>query len=291
MATKIKSLHEKALLVLHTAHRSQFRKFDRDVTRGISREHDADPDNSGRYNKMLINKEALKPINSVISQAYRHHIENTLPWDDTGYRLLPTENYFAYTEQQRKYQDDFAAAVAAFVEDYHDHIEEAKGRLGKMFRASDYKPKYQVEDSFSLQTKVRPVPNADDIRVGIDAKEALKIKRQLEEDLQAVVNEAIHDLWERMHETLTIMRDRLKDYSKDPDRRFYQSWINNVRELAKIIERLNFTNDRDLERIRAKVEKWVDDLNNDEIKEKPAKAKKVASEADAILQQMAAYTG
>lgn len=287
----IKSLHEKAVLARHIIHRNSFRKFDKDVTHQIARDNDADLERAGRFNKILIEREAFKKISGVISQAYHHHIHNTLPWDDAGSRLLPSENYFAYTERQRDYQDELQIAVDEFIVDYDAHIEEAKIRLNGMFRQSDYMSAERVRECFGLETKIRPLPNANDIRIGLDAKEAAKIKKQIEEDMQAVVTEAVRDLWQRLEESLTVMRDRLEQFATEENRRFFNSWINNVRDVTSIIAKLNFTGDKNLERIRAKAEKLVATIDNAAVKESQPMANKIASEADAILKAMSGYTG
>lgn len=289
--SKIKSLHEKAVLARHIIHRNSFRKFDKDVTHQIARDKGADLDRAGRFNKILIERDALKKINGVISQAYHHHIHNTLPWDDAGSRLLPSENYFNYTKRQREYQEELREAVDEFVAEYPAYIEEAKQRLNGMFRESDYMSVERVRECFGLETKIRPVPNANDIRAGIDAKEAAKIKAQIEADMQAVINDAVGDLWNRLEESLTTMRDRLDQYATEDNRRFFNSWINNVRDVTKIIERLNFTEDKHLESIRAKAEKLVSSIDNSNVKDSQPMAKRIADEADSILKAMSVYTG
>lgn len=289
--SNLKTLHQKAVLARHIIHRNSFRKFDREATRKIASDNNADIDGAGRFNKILIERGALKTINGIISRAYHHHIENTLPWDDAGSRLLPSENYFPYTEAQRAYQDELQAAVEEFVVEYPKFIDEAKTRLSGMFRPSDYMDAARVRECFGLETKIRPLPNADDIRIGIDTKEAAKIKKQLEADMQQVVTEAINDLWQRLESSLTIMRDRLEQYATEENRRFFNSWINNVRDITKVIDKLNFTGDKNLERIRVKAEKLVATIDNGQVKESQPIAQKIADEADAILKAMSVYTG
>ena len=288
----LKSLHERAMLVRHTISRKQFRKFDREATHKIAEDNGADLEEAGRFNKILIAREALGDINKIASSAYQHHLANTLPWDDQGSRLLPSENYFPYTNKQREYRERFETAVAEFVAQYPSYIEEAKARLNGMFHLSDYPDVDTIADAFSMSVRVRPLPNVDDIRAGLPDAEKQRIKDELEADLKAVVENAILNLWKRLYESLETMRDRLKDYSdQDEDRRFFKAWTNTVRDIATLIGKMNFTDDQKLEEMRVRCFALIDQYDNDTIRENKSIALEASIDADAILKDMIGYMG
>lgn len=286
----MKNLNEKVMLVRHIVRKKDFRKFDKQVSEEINNKYKADK-NAGRYNKVLIAREALEKINSIASIAYSHHIKNTLPWDDWGSRILPAEHYFDYINEQRGFKGQFDAAVENFINEYPQYIDEARKRLNGMFRISDYPIPESLPEHFGIDIKIRPLPESEDIRVGIGGKEVEKIKAELENDMQAVVKSAIKELWIRLHESLETMHDRLKSYAGDELKRFYSSWLENVEEIVLLIPKLNFTNDPELDEMAENVRKLIADHSKDTLKDNHAQCKKIAGEAEAILKQMASYIG
>jgi hypothetical protein len=279
------------MLVRHTIRRKQFRKFDREATHKIATDNGADLDEAGRFNKILITRTALGAINKIASSAYQHHIANTLPWDDQGARLLPSQHYFEYTSAQRDYKQRYDAEVAKFVAAYPTYIEEAKARLMLMFLLSDYPAPETIADSFSMDVKIRPLPNVDDIRAGLPESEIERIKAELQSDLTAVVKAATVDLWTRLYESLKAMRDNLKEFAENEDKRFYRAWTTNVRDIATLIHKLNFENDQDLEDARTKTLALLDRYDTEAMKEDESVALEASIDADDILSDMIAYIG
>lgn len=289
--SKLKSLHERAMLVRHTIKRKQFRKLDREATHKIAADNGADLDEAGRFNKILIAREALADINQIASSAYQHHLSNTLPWDDQGSRLLPSDNYFDYTNKQRAYRERFDKAVGEFVKQYPAYIDEAKKRLNGMFHLSDYPDPSTIAEGFGMSVKIRPLPNVDDIRAGLPKAETDRIKKELKADLHAVIHAATTDLWKRLYDSVETMRDRLKEYSEDDNKRFFKSWTNNVREIAELVAKLNFDNDPKLEAARVKALNLVDSYDNEDLAKVNQMALSASVDADAILADMIGYIG
>src|SRR5215475_7553907 len=63
-------------------------KHDRQASEEIAAHHGAQPD-VGRYNKLLIPREKLAEVRKIAGEARREHYFMTLPWDDSGFRVLP----------------------------------------------------------------------------------------------------------------------------------------------------------------------------------------------------------
>ncbi len=54
----------------------------------------------------------------------------TLPWDDNGYRVLPSAAYMDHTEKMRELSSRFTPAVEALTREFGNLVEQAKVRLG-----------------------------------------------------------------------------------------------------------------------------------------------------------------
>ena len=78
---------------------------------------------AGNYNKnLLAGTGFLDSITKYAANARAWHISQTLPWSDSGVRLLPVSNFIAYKEQLNKLEDNYTALVGKFVEIGRAHV-------------------------------------------------------------------------------------------------------------------------------------------------------------------------
>jgi len=83
------SLSSRAMLCSLSISMWSARKHDPDASQEIAQRHGAQAD-AGRYHKVLLPKEALAEVQKIVSDARQEHYFMTLPWDDNGYRGLPS---------------------------------------------------------------------------------------------------------------------------------------------------------------------------------------------------------
>ena len=127
------SLSSRAMLCSLSISMWSARKHDRDASEEIAVRHGAQAD-SGRYHKVLLPKQALTEIQKVVSEARQEHYFMTLPWDDDGYRVLPAAVYMDHVEKMRGLSNQFTAAVETLTRQFSALVEQAKTRLGGLFR-------------------------------------------------------------------------------------------------------------------------------------------------------------
>ncbi len=77
------------------------RLHDRRASNHVAAHHEASA-GAGRYNKRLLPKSAFAALTATASKARTTYYEQTLPWDDQGFRLLPVANYDEQIEQARR---------------------------------------------------------------------------------------------------------------------------------------------------------------------------------------------
>src|SRR5512138_3929903 len=132
-----KTLTEKAMLVRLSISQWTARRHDAQATREVIENHKASSD-AGRFNKALVDPEALRPIQKIANEARTFHYAQTLPWGDDDSRILPAENYLEYTKAVRDLSDRFDQAARGFAGEYPALIERARVALNGLFRAADY---------------------------------------------------------------------------------------------------------------------------------------------------------
>jgi hypothetical protein len=187
------------------------RKHDPEASEEIAQRHGAQPD-AGRYHKVLLPKAALAEVQKIVSEARQEHYFMTLPWDDNGYRVLPAAAYMDHTEKMRELSNKFTPAVEALGHQFGQLVEEARVRLGGLFRSEDYPASEELCSKFSFETKVMPLPDAGDFRVTLGDEERERIKRQITAAVEASLQVASRELWQRLYEAVSHLAERLQAY-------------------------------------------------------------------------------
>ncbi len=82
-------------------------------------------------------------------------------------------------------------------------MEEARVRLGGLFRSEDYPAPEELRSKFSFETKVMPLPDAGDFRVTLGDEEKERIKRQITAAVEASLQVASRELWQRLCEAVS----------------------------------------------------------------------------------------
>ena len=180
----------------------------------------------------------------------------TLPWDDNGYRVLPSAAYIDHTEKMRELSNRFTPAVDALAREFGNLVEQAKVRLGGLFRPEDYPAPDELRSKFSFETKVMPLPDAGDFRVTLGDEEKERIKKQITAAVEASLQVASRDLWQRLYEAVSHLAERLKAYKVTDDgveHPFRDSVVTNLVKLVDVLPKLNVTGDPELERLGAQV--------------------------------------
>lgn len=271
-------LQDRSVLADLTIHRWTATKHDRTVSAEVERSHAAK--NAGRYNKQLIDKEHLAEIDELANQLRKLHYNYTLPWTDKGARLLPSKLFMDYREGVTKLKQQRKIAVDKFIGEYPNLVTQARQRLNTMFDPKDYPPIDVLRNSFDVELEITPVPDVGDFRVDIAKEVQDEVRQQLEANLKTRQEKAVKDCWQRVHE----VAKRVYDVCSMPKPRIYDSMMDNVDDLAVVIQGLNITNDPQLDAITADLRTlWQPSAA---LRNSLANCKRAAAQAELILSKV-----
>lgn len=261
------------------------RKHDKEMTEKVNKRAGAAPD-AGRYHKHLFGGRVpeLSAVHNAAHALRIMHYEQTLPWTDTGWRLLPTANYNAYTEAYRQYVAEVERTVDAFVAKYPKLVKEAQGTLGDMFRASDYPHVSAIRNRFSISVDYDPVPSEGDFRVSLPKEELARMEKSVRRRLQEAVKLAMNDAYNRLGEAIQDLREHLGDgkYLRD-------TMLSRITEVADMLGRLNLTDDPNLEEVRKQAARELAGVDISTLRDDAKVRGNTAARADAILKRMSAF--
>lgn len=272
-----KPLQDSAMLVTLTVSQWTARKHDKTVSNEVDKAHAAK--DAGRYNKLLISKEALDPMEKITGAARAYLYKMTHAWGDNGERLLPAALFFEFSETMQKYRNEFDARVRDFVKSYPQLVQDARVRLGTLYDPNDYP--IDIRSKFSFPpVAVSPVPSANDFRVNLNAEYVDSIKAELTERMNARQKDSLRQCWSRVRDVVSKMTERLGN-EKSP---LYDSLITNARELVALLPALNLTNDPELNAIAAELQAILVPI--DRLRQDKRLRADTAAKADAILAKL-----
>jgi hypothetical protein len=232
-------LQDSAMLVSLNISQWTARKHDRSVSNEVDKTHGAK--DAGRYNKLLIRKEALEPMEQIAGAARAYLYKVTLAWGDNGERLLPAALFMDFAQELSQFRNEFDNRVRAFVAEYPTLVQEARVRLGTLYDPQDYPA--DIRDKFCFRPpSITPIPSANDFRVNLSSEYVDQIKAEMTQRERCRQDGTVKQLWVRMREHVGKIADRLGNEKSA----LFDSLMSNPRELIDILPALNLTNNIEL---------------------------------------------
>jgi len=259
----------------------------RKLDKSVSKEIDIDKNTTtkaGNYNKhLLAGASELERITKLSTEIRDWHSRQTLPWSDTGTRLLPMTNFFDYKSQLTDYEDLFKERVKTFLTNYPQIITAMAYRLGELFNRDDYPDTDVISNRFSLKYTIMPVPEAGDFRVNLGNDMETELKNEYQKAYDDRIENAMNDAWSRVHKTVEHIVERL---GGDDKKIFRDSLVNNALDLTGLLTKLNVTKDPKLESVRVKLEKSLMGVDPAELRQHSDLRADVVNKVNSIMENI-----
>jgi len=259
-----------ALLVEFNAPVWTARKLDRSTTDEVVSSKNATAKDAARVNKhLLAGRQELEVIQAHIGAVRNYVYESTLPWSDSGIRLLPTKKFMDFNDRMGKFEQEFADLVNTFIAVYPSLITAQAMALGDMFNRSEYPSPQEIAHKFSFRVNYMPVPKAGDFRVDVGNEAQKNLQEKLSKLADERVEAAMSDARGRLKAHLDRMMERLKVEEvngKQRKGRIHTSLVEGGLELCEALESLNLTNDMTIEAARLELEKLLRTVDAEELR-------------------------
>ena len=276
-----------AMLVEFNASVWTARKLDKTTTDEVVASKNAVAKDAARVNKhLLAGRTELDVIQQMVGRARTYVYDHTLPWSDSGLRLLPTTNFVAFTEKMNQFEEEFERMVTEFVTIYPTLITAQALALGDMFKRGDYPTANELVTKFAFRLGFLPVPTAGDFRVDIGNEAQAELKARLNEMADERVEAAMRDIRARLGDHLKRMSDRLTtDYvqGEAKQRRFHDSLVDGALELCDLTKALNVVGDPTLEGARKELEQLLVGVTPQELRKNEYVRQDTKKAVDSIL--------
>ena len=282
--TNFTNVSARAMLVSLQISTWSARKFDRRVSDEVNTDHAADKDASRVNKHLLAGAAAHADLLKRAGAARATHYGQTLPWADDGWRLLPTANYMAYTEAMRKERSTFNLALDSFLDEYPALREQARLKLGTLYREEDFPTTSDVSGRFSWAIEFSPVPSGSDIRVDLPADQIAVIEQSVTDRVEQAAKAAMQDAWARLREAVARIQK-----ASGPDGIVRGNLIEHAQAIVDVLGRLNVGEDADLEAMRQRVATELTSIAPEDLRKDERLRADTAKRATDIMSSMSAF--
>lgn len=294
-------LTEKALLVRATIRGKSWGRSKQDKAAGARAAADNGAEEASvRLVKTLVPKSFTEGLTEVGNAAYALHRKLTLPWSDEGERILTTAAHEEYMGAMSEFAERYHEAARKLHQSYDDVKADARIRLGALFNEKDFRsaerlfalsPDTGRYINFQIAVSRRAIDEGKDLRIDLNEAEVKKIADEIRRENEAAIQAAVSDAWSRLKGPIEHMATMLAKYENGETRAIQEAWVTNVREIAKLIPKLNLTGDPEMDRIAKEAALWLTQWNQPQLKDSPGTRKVVRTKAEELLAQMAGYCG
>ena len=259
------------------------RKLDKRVSEEVDQQNSTKT-RAGNYHKNLLAgsgklTEITKVANAIRSWLYGV----TQPWGDNGDRILNMAYFLEFKDRLTDYEQQFGLSVNSFLNDYDTQVAAAAFQLGDLFNREDYPTRETIEAKFGFRYSMIPLPQAGDFRVDIGEDGLKQLQAQYESVLQQRVTGAMTEAWERLHDCLSRMSERLEDSEDGKRKIFRDSLVENAIEICGLLKSFNITNDTRMDEMRKQLEDAMRGVDAEALRDSDSLREQTKRKVDSIL--------
>lgn len=188
--------------------------------------------------------------------------------------------FLDYSQYMSELRDAFDKRVNDFLEIYPDIVKAAPSRLGDAYRKDDFPSPKQMRDYFGFNLKFSPVPKITDWRLDdLSQADIETIRQETEAEVQEMFSGAIAEVYERSADVLSRILKQLKS----DDGIIRKPTLDNVKEMAELVLKMNITNDEGLNRLGLQMMEIFADHEAAEMRGDADLRKKIAAAAEKLM--------
>ena len=247
-------------------------------------------------------KTDLAPAQELATAARQKIKFYTDAWDDNGWRICKTEHWPELSKQLEEFKLKFDDTVGKIVNENYEEIKaDAQRRAGDLWEDIRFPEKDEFAGQFDFVIEMDEIKDPKDIKIagpsGLLREMQAQMETRNEKKLVAAQGEAKGRLTSVLDDTIT----RLKHYGDGKAKfnkaktsnssatkvRISDSVINNVVAVAKVFNKINLTNDEELDKAANEMaevfSKFQGKEQMKELRDNPKKREEVISKSSEIL--------
>jgi hypothetical protein len=288
------SLASSAVLVSLDVNVWSATKQDRVISNEVTSSKNADK-SAGRYVKNLLADHAKhKALVNYRQTIYNWIKRRTYRWNNSQ-DLLPSVDLTRFKTEFQEHEVSFYTLLDDFCNQYDSIVSDMAFKQGTMFDRSDYPTKEEVRAKFGIKLFVSEVPMSD-FRCGIaqDIADDLfaSYTKQAEEIISSVEREQADrfiEVMQSISHCCGVDETQSNGEVKTKKRKIYDTTIQKAKEMCETFKGFNLTNSLELEQARASLEKALNGVTAEDIRDSDAIRHAVKEDVDSILGKFSSF--
>jgi len=264
-------------------------KQDRVVSDEIVVAKKADKD-SGRFVKnLLANNVDHRRVINYRQSVYNWLQRRTYDWS-AAQRCLPSIMLPTFMKEYRDHEANFYGLVDTFVRKYPSIVTDMAFVQGDLFERSEYPTPEHVRSKFSMRLFTSEVPLGD-YRCTIAQELADDLFNNYNRQAEQIINDILS---KQQHKLVNIMTSLshccdvdnvidMEGQTKTKKRKIYDTTVQKALEMCEEFRSFNLANDAQLEDARRELERVLQGVNADMLRESDTKRQEVKTGVDSIL--------
>jgi hypothetical protein len=271
----------------------QDRVISNEVTTAKKADHSA-----GRYVKNLLADDPThKQLLNYRQTVYNWLRRSTYDWNGS-LRLLPVVNLPKFKAEFQQHEKSYFALRDEFLNRYPTIVSNMAFKQGDMFDRNEYPSVDQIKDKFRIRLYVAEVPQSD-FRCSIAQDLADDLKTTYQKQVNdEIVPQVMADIASQFMEVMESIShccgvDEISTSTngevKTKKRKIYETTVDKAKDLCETFRSFNLTNDEQLAKASASLEKVLSGVSAEDIRESDAVRESVKQGVDDILGKFGSF--
>ena len=286
LPTDAPTLASSAMLVELNISSWEGRKKDKKASTKVTEDAQAKKGVANVYKQLLGDCDELSALRTHVTATRNMHSNMTMPWSNSGLRLLPTAQYFKYTKAMSQMQNEFESLKNKFLTAYNDTVVDVQLELGTLFLREDYPTVESLNSKFAFRMNYTPLPDVGDFRVDVGNDALREIRAEYSNFYTAQYNTAMNNMWTRLHKALTNMSERLDYSSKEDKKVFRDTLVGNVNDMIELLRVCNVTQSVQMSDMANKLEDAMSGVTADALREDVTFRAETKAAVDAVMKSL-----
>ena len=226
-----------------------------------------------------VKHDAWKAITSIKSQATKYWKENSLPYPETGLRLIRQNRIEDFNSTFEDFREQLEAGVRMFDEQFAEIKEAARARLGSLFDASDYPS--SIEDEFQIQWDFPSVDPPDYLRrlnPEVYAEQSRRVSQRFDEAVELAESAFVEEL-DRL---VNHLASRLAGDDDGKPKIFRDSAVTNMIEFFTRFRELNIRSNDQLDSLVQRCESLMQGVQPQSLRDNDSLRRSLSTNLSAV---------
>ena len=259
------------------------RKLDKSASQKVTLDNRASTGVANVNKKLLGDCAELSAVLKFAANARNAHYAMTMPWSDTGMRLLPTTRYFKYNEAMIALKAEYFSLVDAFLSSYNWEITQAQVKLGDLFNPNEYPSVAALQTKFGFGFTYIPISEAKDWRIDIEASAKEELAAHYQSYYRNQLEAAMADVNGRVRVVAERMSERLDYGDKDTKKVFRDTLVSNVLEMVDLMDACNLTGNQTMKDNAQALRDALHGIDADDLREDPRLRRATKKAVDDVI--------